>query len=214
MAHHIATKRLTPPRAFLLALATLLSGAMLTGCGGTSGGSTTTGSESVAGESGGAGVSNSDSQPSLARMQQSALAFARCMRSNGVPNFPDPQPGGGFLFHASHEVISSPAFKAAQAKCQKLMPGGGPPGPGTQTHPSARTLARFRAIARCMRGHGVPAFPDPRTSVPPNPFGSNSDGGVISDIEEVIFIFPATIIQQSPAFAQAAAACHFPLHNH
>ncbi len=105
---------------------------------------------------------------------------------------------------------SSPAFEAAQAKCHKLIPGGGPP---SRTNPSPQTLARFLRISRCMRQHGVPQFPDPRTSVPSNPFGS-SGGGVISDIEEVILVFPGTINEQSPAFTRAAATCAFPLHNH
>ena len=64
-----------------------------------------------------------------------------------------------------------------------------------------------------MRQHGVGDFPDPRTSVPSNPFGSGGVG-VISDIEGVILIFPSTIDQQSPVFTRAAAACAFPLHNH
>lgn len=64
-----------------------------------------------------------------------------------------------------------------------------------------------------MRKHGAYDFPDPRTSVPSNPFGSGGNG-VISDIEEVILIFPGTIDEQSPAFMHAAAVCGFPLHNH
>jgi hypothetical protein len=64
-----------------------------------------------------------------------------------------------------------------------------------------------------MRQHGVDDFPDPRTSVPSNPFGSGG-AGVISDIEGVILVFPSTIDQQSPVFTRAAAACAFPLHNH
>ena len=48
----------------------------------------------------------------------------------------------------------------------KLLPGGGPPGPGTQTHPSAQTLAKLLRIAECMRQHGISDFPDPMTSVP------------------------------------------------
>ena len=132
------------------------------------------------------------------------------MRSSGVPNFPDPTAGGGFLFHTGAGIDpSSPAFKAAQAKCHKLLPAGGPP---SRTNPSPQTLARFLKVARCMRTHGIPAFPDPRTSVPSNPFGSGA--GVISDIEGVILIFPSAIDQQSPAFTRAAAACAFPLHNH
>ncbi|HUB74850.1 MAG TPA: hypothetical protein VL979_12555 [Solirubrobacteraceae bacterium] len=146
-----------------------------------------------------------------ANPQQQALAYSKCMRSNGVPSFPDPSPNGGFFFHAKSGMDpSSPAFRAAQAKCHKLMPGGGPP---TTTHPSPQTLARFLRIARCMRQHGISGFPDPRTSVPPDPFGAGR-AGVISDIEGVILIFPGTIDQRSPQFARASAACAFPLHNH
>ena len=131
------------------------------------------------------------------------------MRASGVPNFPDPSAGGGFLFHAGDGMNpSSPGFKAAQAKCRHFMP----PGPGSGPAPSSQTLAKFLNIARCMRKHGVYDFPDPRTSVPSNPFGSGA--GVISDIEGVILVFGSTIDQQSPAFTRAAAACAFPLHNH
>jgi len=151
---------------------------------------------------------------STANPQRAGLAYARCMRSSGVPNFPDPTGGGGFLFHTSAGIDpSSPAFKAAQAKCHTLLPGGGLPGGPSSEPPSARTLARFLNIARCMRQHGVYDFPDPRTSVPANPFGSGG-AGVISDIEEVILIFPGTINEQAPIFTRAAATCAFPLHNH
>jgi hypothetical protein len=127
------------------------------------------------------------------------------MRSNGVPNFPDPNPGGGFQFGAGIDP-SSPAFRAAQAKCQKLM--GGPPGPGATTHPSAQTMAKLRKIAVCMRAHGVPRFPDPQTSVPSNP----SATGIreITDFDGAILLFPATINMQAPAYRQALTACGAP----
>ena len=137
------------------------------------------------------------------------------MRADGVPNFPDPQPGGGFMFKAGTGIDpSSPAFKAAQAKCSKFLPSGGGLAPGTQTHPAAQWLARMVKAAQCMRAHGVPDFPDPRTSVPSNPFPAGSGGGVISNIEGVIFVFPDTLDMESPAFVHAAAVCKFPLHNH
>jgi hypothetical protein len=69
-------------------------------------------------------------------------------------------------------------------------------------------------VAQCMRRHGVPDFPDPRTSVPSNPFPVDSTGGVISDIDGVILVFPATVDEQSPSFTRAAATCQFSLHNH
>jgi hypothetical protein len=161
-----------------------------------------------------AGPESGGSSPeSPASLQQAAIAYAKCMRSNGVPNFPGPKPEGGFLFNATARIDpSSPTFKAAQAKCHKLLPDGGPPGPGASTHPSPETLARMLNIARCMRRHGVYDFPDPRTSVPSNPFGSGGNG-VISDIEGVILIFPTTIDEQSPTFTHAASTCTFPLHN-
>jgi hypothetical protein len=210
MPHRIHTKSVIAPRARLLVAAAPLSVALaLAGCGGSS-----TTSPSVAHLSSGKGASTASSEgrgsspESPASLQQAMVAFAKCVRANGVPNFPDPSSGsGGFPVHA-RGLINSPLFKAAQAKCHKLVP----EGPGSGPPPSPQTLARFLNIARCMRRHGVSDFPDPRTSAPPNPLGS----GIVelSDIEGVILLFPSTIDQQSPVFTRAAATCAFPLHNH
>lgn len=207
------------PRRVNLSAVVLGSAALLVaGCGGGSAnpgvahlspGTSSAGTSSIATSAGATGPgSGSGSGPPEA----AALAFAGCMRTNGVPHFPDPQAGGGFLFHTGAGVDpSSPAFRAAQAKCKKFLP----PGPGSGSPPSAMTLAHFLTVARCMRQHGVPEFPDPRTTAPSNPRTAlGSGGGVISDIEGVIFVFPETIEPQSPAFTRAAAACAFPLHNH
>ena len=105
---------------------------------------------------------------------------------------------------------SSLGFEAAQVKCRKLLPGGGPPGPGTQTNPSPQALTQMVEVAQCMRRHGIFDFPDPRTSVPSNLAGVRQ----ISDIDGVILVFPSTIDEQSQLFTHAAAACNFPLHNH
>jgi hypothetical protein len=213
MPHSILTERLRPPRARLLTAATALLSVTLAvaGCGGSSS------PPGVAQLSSGKDASSASSESSgssperPANPQQAMLAFAKCMRANGVSNFPDPNPSGGFLVREGLDR-SSPLFEAAQAKCHKLLPGGGPPGPGATTNPSPHTLAKMLNIARCMREHGIYDFPDPRTSVPSNPFGSGT--GVISDIEGVILVFPSTIDQQSPTFTRAAGACAFPLHNH
>lgn len=136
-----------------------------------------------------------------------ALAFAECMRSSGVANFPDPVPGGELLFPVGAGINpSSPAFRAARAKCQKVLPGGGPPGPGTTTHPSAQTLAKLVRIAQCMRQHGTSQFPDPRTSIPYNVAGIDE----ITDFDGVILLFPHTMNLQAPAYRQALAACGAP----
>jgi hypothetical protein len=192
----------------LLATAGLASVALAAvGCGGSS----SPGVAHIAanGASSARSESRGSSPEGPASVERAAVAFAKCMRANGVPNFPDPKPGGGFLFHARAGLINSPLFKAAQANCHKLLP----EGPGSGPPPSAQTLARFLKIAQCMRKHGIEDFPDPRTSLSPNPLGSGGVG-VISDIEGVILVFASTIDQQSPAFMRAAATCAFPLHNH
>jgi hypothetical protein len=57
-----------------------------------------------------------------------ALEFSKCMRENGVPKFPDPQTSGGKvtmrLGPDSGVDPNSASFKAAQAKCGSMMPGG------------------------------------------------------------------------------------------
>ena len=144
-------------------------------------------------------------------VQKSALRYSECMRSHGVPNFPDPSPGGGFEFSPDSGLSpSSPAVKRAQATCRKYLPVGGDMAPGAQTHPTPQLLAHMASIARCMRRHGVADFPDPRTSIPP----TLPANGEVSNIQGAVLVFPNSAELQSPVFVRAAAACGFPLRNH
>lgn len=208
-------------RAPLLAAVAIVSAALLTGCGGSSGGQTaltaggatgpaltSASAATTAGSKGPAGESTATPKRAAASTSgpPGPLAFARCMRANGVSDFPDPQPGGGFAFHASASLISSPAFQAAQARCAKLMPG--PLGPGGQTaspQQVAQALAQLRKVAQCMRAHGVRDFPDPRATRPTSL--SPGEYGQITDYKGAWLLFPATINMQSPAWTRAAAAC-------
>jgi hypothetical protein len=86
------------------------------------------------------------------------IAFAECMRSHGVPNFPDPQPGSNFA------VSGAPVGAAAQTTsgkayltCQHLLPAGS----SSSSSVSAQELAEGVALAQCLRSHGEPTFPDP-----------------------------------------------------
>lgn len=162
----------------------------------------------------GGGGSGRGAPQTQAQLQSDALKYAQCMRAHGLPNFPDPSPGGGFVFQAGSGVIpGSPAFQATQAKCQKYNPAPQGLTPGTQTHPSQQWLSQMVTAAGCMRRHGYPDFPDPRTSIPSNPFGPGGTG-VISNIDGVIFIFPSSIDTTSPQFYRAADVCKFPDHHH
>jgi hypothetical protein len=146
---------------------------------------------------------DSPGKPS-ASFHQAALAFSRCMRAHGLTNFPDPPPGKGIQLRitpSSGINPFSPTFKAAQASCHKLLPGGGP-GSG---HPSARDKAQMLQISECMRRHGISDFPDPTTS-PPS--GASNYGAVIGR-NGVFLAIPKTIDVRSPAFKQAAAVCRF-----
>jgi len=64
-----------------------------------------------------------------AAQQAQALKFSACMRSNGVPNFPDPTfSGGGVQLKITNIDPNSPQFLAAQKACQSLRPGHGDAG--------------------------------------------------------------------------------------
>jgi hypothetical protein len=95
--------------------------------------------------------------------QSGLLAFSNCMRSNGMPSFPDPQHfAGGNLKLTIHQFgPNNSQFTAAMNACNHLLPGnaGGAP---QETAAEQRTkLADGLSFAKCMRSHGVPNFPDP-----------------------------------------------------
>jgi hypothetical protein len=215
---HRATGRQSRRRSAKLALAAAGAAAVLAGCGGSkplSVASIETGTSSSAVNTGpSVRAASSSSPPSQVHLEQSLLKYARCMRAHGVPDFPDPSPGGGFAFNPATGVDpSAPAFKTAQLSCEKYLDLGSGLAPGTTTHPAEQWLARMVKAARCMRRHGLPNFPDPTTTVPaPKVLGG---AGVISNIEGAVFVFPAaTVNPQTPLYTRAAKACGFPLHNH
>jgi hypothetical protein len=61
------------------------------------------------------------------QLQTQALQFARCMRSHGVADFPDPSasgPGGVVGIAISRNVSSSPSYRTAAHACRSLIPNG------------------------------------------------------------------------------------------
>ena len=95
-----------------------------------------------------------------------ALAFARCMRSRGVPDFPDPGSAGQFNKDTLHQLAASNSqYQTATQACVHLLPnsGGGPS--QAEIRQEWNGMASF---ARCMRSHGAPNWPDP-TPYPPRP---------------------------------------------
>src|SRR6266567_3514875 len=77
-----------------------------------------TGSGSPTGSGGSPQAEGSSSSPS-------AVAFSACVRSHGVPNFPDPDSSGGIPKETSQQLgVSSSQYQAAAQACGHLLPGG------------------------------------------------------------------------------------------
>jgi hypothetical protein len=151
---------------------------------------------------------SSSSKPQSAISASQGLRYADCMRAHGVTNFPDPNTGGGgfqIKIDAGSGVNpQSPSFQSAQSACSKLLPFGGP-GRG---HPTEQDRLAMLHVAQCMRAHGLTNFPDP-TTTPPR-FGSGLASLVLGR-DGVFLVLPSSISPSSPAFTQAARACHFPV---
>jgi hypothetical protein len=106
------------------------------------------------------------------------VAFSRCVRSHGVPNFPDPQAGArNAKFPSSQQLrVSSSQLTATEAACQHLLPAG-----VDDQFPAAEVPVMLRAMlpfARCMRAEGVPKFPDPAVDSEGRPMFPLSTHGI------------------------------------
>lgn len=85
----------------------------------------------------------------------SGLAFAQCMRANGVRNFPNPSGNG--VVNLSGINQNSPQFQHAAGIC-------GQSANADPAQQQAQGLAKGLAFSRCMREHGVTNYPDPTAS--------------------------------------------------
>ncbi len=155
-------------------LAALASAALLAGCGGSSSSPGVAHlSSSTSSSSDTSGGGSSSSPESGAPTQQKMVAFAQCMRSHGVPEFPEPTEGKLLVQRSDHNGHvtginpQSSQFQAASKACAKLAPNGGKPPSPAQQAKLQETALKF---SECMRSHGVPSFPDPEIS--------HSGGGV------------------------------------
>jgi hypothetical protein len=115
------------------------------------------------------------------------LALVRCMRSHGVPDFPDPDSSGGYSLTANGSLqgaggasvdVNSSQAQAAYGDCRHLLPGGPSISQLEQEEQQeqeqqAKILPAVLKFVQCMRSHGVPNFPAPGqgksgTGAPPN----------------------------------------------
>jgi hypothetical protein len=160
----------------LLPVSLLLVGALVSGCSDES--------KAASGSDGSAGASASADSPF-----DQALEFAKCMRSEGVPEFPDPQQAdGGVRMDAGGVDTNSPEFQGAMDACRDKAPqaeGQAPEG-GKPLDPT-----KVAAWAECIRSNGVPNFPDPEIN-----------GGQMA-----LDFAGAGLSMGDPAFQKARGAC-------
>jgi hypothetical protein len=95
--------------------------------------------------------SNSDAGSSS---NSAALAYAKCMRSHGVADFPDPNADGGFSAPDGMNPNSATYISANDA-CKSLDDSASPPAA------TASNTAKLLKYSECMRAHGIADFPDP-----------------------------------------------------
>jgi hypothetical protein len=132
------------PRARVLAAMTALAGVALlvTACGG----------------------SSQTLTAAVSANYQKALAYAHCMRSHGVPSFPDPDSQGRFtnLPSGVSDAGTKQASLSAQDACRHLAPSGAGVAGSDQLSPAQQH--QLLQYAACMRAHGIPNFPDPTSA--------------------------------------------------
>jgi hypothetical protein len=111
--------------------------------------------------------------------------FSACVRSHGVPNFPDP--GADGRINAPGVDKGSPAFRRAFHSCQGLQRGGG----HLNEQATMELQRQLLAFAKCMRAHDVHTFPDP----------------IVHPDGRVEFGVPPSLDPNSPLFIAAGNAC-------
>ncbi len=110
---------------------------------------------------------------------RNAGAYSACMRSHGVPDFPDAKSGGFNIDTSPGKTIANGVtlketqaqFTAADQACNHYL--------GTPTNAGPASPAQQQAalaFARCMRAHGYPNFPDPKVTA--HSFGVRVPAGV------------------------------------
>jgi hypothetical protein len=96
----------------------------------------------------------------------SAVGFSQCMRSHGVPQFPDPDSRGVLPKVVPQQVaVTGSQLERAQAACDYLLQ--------ASDAQSQQTTIGMLDFAQCMRVHGVRDWPDPST---------DSDGEPVFDL--------------------------------
>jgi hypothetical protein len=103
---------------------------------------------------------------------QSAVAYSRCMRANGIPDFPDPVSGGPVPKVGAEQLgVSASQLQGAQSACRSVYPtnGGSLANSLRQCEETGdcpenvvtKVMTQLRKFSQCMRTEGLAKWPDP-----------------------------------------------------
>ncbi len=181
---------MTGNRVLLPGLLALLAAAVLAACGGSS--SASPGVASIAGETTATSTDAATPAASAADREATLMQASKCMRENGIPDFPDPvvdssgnaRPGEGLRGLDQNDPTTRKAFEA----CQKYFTASRP-----QFSPDQQQKLQdgLLAYAKCMRENGYD-MPDPQFGTG----GGGPGGGAFRDIN-----------RNDPTFKKANTAC-------
>jgi hypothetical protein len=179
------TRRPRPARTAAAIIATVGLALLAAACGGSPG--------SHVAQLGTTTTKSTTSSPSA--NSQKVLAFSRCVRAHGVPNFPDPNSSGVLPKRQIAQLTAgNPQFPAAHRACEHLLPNAGQP-----TRAQAQQAWNdMRNFARCIRSHGVANWPDPAPT-------SQQD-------QRPFFHLPDSIDPNAPQITTKIRACQHVLH--
>ena len=144
--------------------------AIVTGaCGG--------GSEEASSDSGNGKGSSASSEKDP---QKAFLAYARCMREQGI-NMPDPDPSNGVIFDMSDRSIDHDALAKAESQCKKHLEGVTVDNPDGMK--DSEMQDRMVKLTQCLRQRGF-NIPDPQ---PVGSGGAPSQGEPDFDLNDPNF---------------------------
>lgn len=105
-----------------------------------------------------------------------AMAYSKCMRANGVPDYPDPeQDADGRVKTNPGNGANDPKTLQAMEACRDKMPQG-----RSVENGGKMDASKVNSWAECIRKNGIPKFPDPevegtRINVPLGKLGMMPD---------------------------------------
>jgi hypothetical protein len=146
------------------------------------------------------GTSTAGADTFLGGTYPQSAAFAKCMRSHGVPQFPAPDGQGNFNNSQVESVTQhDPQARNAFADCDSLLPNEGTGLSVTELqNMQQQNLKNAVKAASCMRAHGIENFPDPA--------GSTQDSGInwapVQEAEQA-----GRFGTSAPSYAAAYDAC-------